>query len=214
MMKKMILIALVYLLSLSYAISASVTTDAGSYYQGQTVAITGQDFSPDEEVIIQINNPSDNVVFVDQQTSDSNGNFSAEYAIAEAASVGNYTIYVSSESSQAQSNFTVEDASQTTTVAGTTAPSTTSPGGGGGGGVTPTSTTTQGTTTPRATTVSQDGGTTTETTIPGETTTVGSIIDRNAKKALYISFFVGLFLVGFLILVFALLKKGGQSSYF
>ena len=160
------MLTLILLLSIPIVLSASVSTDKNDYYPGDTVFISGSEFSSNIDVIIQINDPADTVKFVNQIRTDNDGNFSTTYNISSDAVSGTYAIYASGGGTQVQENFTLSPKPITTT----TVPS---DGNGGGGGRTTTTTITNGITT---TTMSGRVTTTTRlettTSMPKLTTTI------------------------------------------
>jgi len=119
-------------------------TDKQNYNPGDTVEIDGVEFSDDVDVSLQINDPKDDIKFVDQVRTGYNGDFSTTYIISSVT--GTYTIYASSPYESTQVSFEVIDGGEgesegeaegegesegegepetTTTVTATTAPVTT-----------------------------------------------------------------------------------------
>ena len=104
--------------------ATSLQTDKGNYKFGETVLISGNGFLSGQEVAIQINNPYNNPIFVNQTYPDQNGNFTTSYLIPYPDSTyiieGTYTLYASSQSGSAQTTFTVLSGTTTTSTTSTT----------------------------------------------------------------------------------------------
>lgn len=147
-----IMLTVILLLSIPVVLSAFVSTDKNNYQPGDTVFISGSGFPSNIDVIIQINDPTDTVKFVDQIRADNGGKFSTTYVIPNDAITGYYTIYSSGGGIQTQKNFTVTSIPVTTTIP--------SDGNGRNGGTT-TTILTETTTTQREATTSTLGVTTT-----------------------------------------------------
>ncbi len=112
-----LLLSTIFFISVVYA--ASIQTDKQNYYFLENVLIYGNGFLSDQEVAIQINNPYNNPVFVNQTIPDQNGNFTIIYFIPDLDPIyvieGIYTLYASSQSSSVQTAFTVTSAPVDTT---------------------------------------------------------------------------------------------------
>lgn len=155
----------------------SITTNKQNYNPGETVQISGNDFSSDVDASIQINDPIDALKFVDQNLTDLNGDFSSSYIIPSKATSGIYTIYASSPNEFAQVTFNVGTTTTTTTTTSTTSSTTTS--------TTSTTTTTTSTTSTSSSTSTTTSTTTTTTTTSTSTTT--TTIPGNTETRLYLN---------------------------
>jgi hypothetical protein len=104
--KSVFLFTVIFIINVS---AASVQSDKEIYDFEETVLIYGSEFLPGQEVAIQINNPDNIYVLVNQTSPDQEGNFTTHYLIPEKDIVieGNYTIYISSQSASAQTTFTL-----------------------------------------------------------------------------------------------------------
>ena len=93
----------------------SVHTDKETYYIWETVFINGSEFSPGQTVGIEIKNPNNLLIFINETTPDQDGNFTTSYLIPESDPIyiieGTYTVYASSklESAQKIFNMTILD---------------------------------------------------------------------------------------------------------
>ena len=103
-----------------------ILTNKLNYNPGETVQITGTNFSSEVDASLQINDPNDVIKFVDQTQTNSNGDFSSNYIIPSKATTDSYTIYASSPNEFAQVSFNILGASTTTTTTTITSTTTTS----------------------------------------------------------------------------------------
>ena len=106
--KSLFLFTIIFIANAS---AISVQTDQEIYDFEETVLIYGSGFLPGQEVAIQINNPNNMYVFVNQTYPDQDGNFTTGYIVPESDLIriieGTYTIYASSQSGTDQTTFTV-----------------------------------------------------------------------------------------------------------
>jgi len=92
--------------------SLSLSTDKPEYASGDTVKIEGHAaesmFTPlaSERVAIEVRSPED-LVWIDQDSTDSSGYFTSSFTLREDSTAGVYKVYASTRIAQGYATFTV-----------------------------------------------------------------------------------------------------------